>query len=100
VKRVLFSRYQRGYLYEIPVVLLAILLAMTLLFPHLSPGWQKILLAIAVLPTLYCVYYVIVRRGWTPAGTHTRHEHRRLGVWLICAIAVLAGVAAFWLRQY
>jgi hypothetical protein len=95
VKWVRLSRFQRGYLYEIPVVLLALFLALALILPGLSVFGRKVLLGVTIFPILYCLFYVIVRPGRTAARNQGGHAYGRLAFFLACAIAAIVLVALF-----
>ena len=87
-------RHQRGYLMEIPVLLVIIVIVLTVLLPELSRTGQKILVGIVAIPILFALFYMTVIPGWTPGN-----EGRLKWPWnwlvflliaaLITAIAVL-----------
>jgi hypothetical protein len=93
------SRFQRGYLYEIPLVLLALFLALALILPRLSVFGQKVLLGVTLVPILYCLFYLIVRPGRTATSRQGGHAYGRIAFFLACAIAAVVFVAVFILRQ-
>jgi hypothetical protein len=90
MKQDVSSRYQRGYLYEVPVILLALILALALTLPHLSVLGRKVLLGVATIPILYCLFYLVVRPGWTAAAPQRGLMYGRVFLFLACAVA--AGV--------
>ena len=92
-------RIQRGYLFEIPLILAVLFLALALILPRLPGLGRKILLAVATVPTLVCLFYLIVLPGWAP-GTPLRGRPAayRLALFLACAAATVAAVAVFILR--
>jgi len=91
-------RFQRGYLLEIPIILFVLVIALSLLMPRLSLVGQKIVIATAVIPIVFCLFYMIVAPGWVP-GTHRRGlSVWRLALFLGCAAAIVIGVGAFILR--
>jgi hypothetical protein len=92
-------RSQRGYLLEIPLLLLALVAALAFLLPRLSVPGQKVLLAFATVPTLFCFYYGVVAPGWTAGAGLRGGRAWRLGVFLGCAAVTVAAVAAFILRH-
>ena len=98
MKRVLLSRYQRGYLYEIPAALLALLLVLALTVPHLPVFWQKVLLGVATPAILYLLFYLIVRPGRTVAAAHHSYASGRVALFLACAVLATVSLAAFILR--
>ncbi len=98
LKRVASRRSQRGYLFEIPLVLLVLFLALALILPRVSVLVQKLLLAVATVPTLFCFYYLIVAPGWTPAAVPRARAVWRLVLFLACAAATMAAVTAFIVR--
>lgn len=59
-------RNQRGYLLEIPILLVLVFLGLSFLLPHLGPVGRKVLVSVAVFPILFCLYYMIVMPGWQP----------------------------------
>ena len=98
MKRVRLSRLQQGYLYEIPLVLLALLLALALILPRLSVFGRKVLLGVTIAPILYCLFYVIVHPGRTAARLQQRHAYGRLALFFTCAMTAVVSVAVFILR--
>jgi hypothetical protein len=91
-------RTQRGYLFEIPLILTAVFLALALILPRLPGLGRKILLAVATVPTLVCLFYLIVLPGWTPGTPLRGRPTYRLALFLACAAATVAAVAVFILR--
>jgi hypothetical protein len=61
-----FRPSQRGYLLEIPILFVVVVIVLTVLLPHLSPLGQKVAIAIAGTLILFFLYYMIVIPGWTP----------------------------------
>jgi hypothetical protein len=93
MKQNVSSRYQRGYLYEVPVILLALILALALILPHLSVLGQKVLLGVATIPILCCLFYLIVRPGRTAAAPQRGHIYGRVILFLAFAVAASVIVA-------
>jgi hypothetical protein len=91
-------RSQRGYLREIPLLLLVVALVLAVLLPRLSPGARKLALAAAALPAVAALYYMIVVPGWLPETRAGRRRGWRLAMFLGCTAAIVAAVAAFILR--
>jgi hypothetical protein len=89
---------QRGYLLEIPVMLFIIVLAVAILAPRLPLIGQKVLIGVAVVPILFCLFYMIVAPGWMPGRFSLARRVWRVGLFLGCAAAIIAGVGAFILR--
>jgi hypothetical protein len=87
------SRFQRGYLYEIPLLLLVFVLALALILPRLSVFGQKVLIGVSIVPILYCLFYLIVRHGWIASRIQRNRRHVRLAIFLACAIAAVATIA-------
>jgi hypothetical protein len=92
------SRYQLGYLYEIPLAVFALLLALALTVPHLPVFWRKIVLGVAIVPILFCLFCVIVRPGRTVGAAPQGQAYGRLALFLACAVAASVMVAGFVLR--
>lgn len=59
-------QFQRGYLMEIPILFVVVVVVLSILFPNLPPWGQKTLIAIAAVPILFFLFYMIVIPGWTP----------------------------------
>lgn len=57
---------QRGYLLEVPILIMVVFLVLAVLIPNLSPIGRKIALALAAIPILFGLYYMIVIPGWMP----------------------------------
>jgi hypothetical protein len=91
-------RFQRGYLLEIPIILFVLVIVLSLLMPHLSLIGQKIVLGIAVIPFVFCLFYMIVAPGWVPGTDRRGLSVWRLVLFLGCAAAIVTGVGAFILR--
>jgi hypothetical protein len=87
-------RHQRGYLYEIPAILLLLLLALALIVPRLPAVARRVVLGLAIIPILCCLFYILARPAWTNAAGDPGRRYGRLGWFLACAVAVLAVVAA------
>lgn len=63
----LLSRHrQNGYMLEIPLLLVVVMLVMAFLLPSLSPLGRKIAIVTAAAPILFCLYYMIITPGWQP----------------------------------
>jgi hypothetical protein len=89
---------QRGYLREIPLLLLVLALVLAVLLPRLPPGGRKLAVALAAVPTVVGLFYIIVAPGWTPDGSGGGRLRWRVALFLGCAAALVAGVAAFIVR--
>jgi len=89
---------QRGYLLEIPIVLFILLIALAVLVPRLALTGQKITLALAAVPIVFCLFYMIVIPGWTPGTSGRIARIWRVSLFLGCAAVIVAGVWAFMLR--
>lgn len=57
---------QRGYLLEIPILLMVVGVVLSILIPNLPPLGQKIVFGIGAVPILFALFYMIVIPGWTP----------------------------------
>jgi hypothetical protein len=89
------SRFQRGYLLEIPILLFVVALVLAVLLPMLSPVGQKILLGLALIPVLFFLYYMIVIPGWTPGDRGRLKPPWNLILFVLTAGVIVFGVAAF-----
>lgn len=88
-------RLQRGYLLEIPILLMVVGVVMSILIPNLPPLGQKILISIAAAPILFGLYYMIVIPGWMPGDDGRLKWPWNLLVFLLLAAAIVVGVVMF-----
>lgn len=88
-------RLQHGYLLEVPIILLLVGIVVAVLFPGLEPMAQKILLGIAVVPVLFCLYYMIVIPGWMPGDNRRLRPPWNFVAFVIMAAAIIGGVLLF-----
>ncbi|MFY9314102.1 MAG: hypothetical protein WAO95_00925 [Burkholderiales bacterium] len=88
-------RLQRGYLLEIPILLVVVAMGTSFLFPHLSPVGRKILIAIAAFPVLFCLYYMIVIPGWQPSSRGRLKPPWSMLAFLLLAAMIVVGVVSF-----
>ena len=88
-------RHQYGYMLEIPMLLVVVALGVAFLLPHLSSVGRKILVGIAALPVLFCLYYMIVIPGWQPDTSGRLKPPWNLLVFLQLAAMIVFGVVIF-----
>ena len=88
-------RRQAGYLLEVPVLLVLIIVGATFLLPQLSPAGRKILVALAALPVLICLFYMIVTPGWQPNSRGRLKPPWSVLAFLLLAAVIVAGVVTF-----
>lgn len=88
-------RSQNGYLIEIPILLVLVVIVSSILMPNLPPLGQQVLLGIAALPVLFGLYYMIVIPGWTPDRSRGLKPPWSVFVFLLVALPVVAGVVMF-----
>jgi hypothetical protein len=68
--------------------------AVAILLPKLPPVGQKILVAVAAIPILLCLFYMIVTPGWTPGGSGRLRPPWSWIVFILVAGVIIAGVLA------
>jgi hypothetical protein len=90
-----FRQSQRGYLLEIPILFMAVVVVLSILLPKLPPMGQKILLGIAAIPILFFLYYMIVVPGWMPGDKGRLRPPWNLIVFLLVAVPIVAVVILF-----
>jgi membrane protease YdiL (CAAX protease family) len=83
-------KFQRGYLLEIPILLVVVIVVLAVLLPNLRPGGQKFLIAIASVPILFALFYMIVTPGWTPSNKARLRPPWNWLVFLLVAIPIVA----------
>jgi hypothetical protein len=79
-------------------MLLIIVVLLSVLMPRLSLKGQKVLLAIAAVPIVFFLFYMIVIPGWVPGASGRGRLLWRAALFLGCATAIGAGVGTFILR--
>jgi peptidoglycan/LPS O-acetylase OafA/YrhL len=87
-------RRQRGYLMEVPLLLMVVGVVAAILVPNLEPVGQKIVVGLAAVAALFGLYYMIVVPGWTPGGGGLRRPWNWLA-FALAALAIGAGAALF-----
>jgi hypothetical protein len=88
-------RVQRGYLLEVPIILVVLAIVVSTVLPHLSPTGQKIFLGIAAVPVLFGLYYMIVIPGWMPGDSGRLAPPWNWITFAMAAGSVIAGLALF-----
>lgn len=83
---------QRGYLFEIPILLVVVILIVSAIFPKLPPWGQKTLIGVAAVPILFALFYMIVIPGWTPNSEGRLKWPWNWLVFLLVAIPIVAVV--------
>ena len=85
-------RLQRGYLWEIPFLFTLVVVGLSALLPHLPPWGQKIAIAIAAVPILFFLFYMIVIPGWMPSDEGRLKWPWNWLVFLLVAIPIIGVV--------
>ena len=88
-------RRQRGYLLEIPILFIALVVILSFVLPALPPWGQKVAMALAALPILFALFYMIVIPGWTPGYGGRLKWPWNWVVFVLVAIPVVVVVVAF-----
>ncbi len=88
-------RAQLGYLLEIPLLFVAIVVVLSIVLPMLPPLGQKILIALAAVPILFALFYMIVIPGGTPDASGRLKWPWNWVVFLAVAIPIVVIVVAF-----
>lgn len=83
---------QRGYLLEIPILFMITIVILAILLPNLPPWGQKTLIALASVPILFALFYMIVIPGWTPGYSGRLKWPWNWLVFLLIAIPIIAVV--------
>jgi hypothetical protein len=86
---------QRGYLLEIPLLFIAVVVILSIVLPMLPPWGQKIAIALAAVPILFALFYMIVIPGWTPGYEGRLKWPWNWVVFVLVAIPVVFVVVAF-----
>ncbi|HYL89632.1 MAG TPA: hypothetical protein VEU32_12815 [Burkholderiales bacterium] len=88
---------QRGYMIEIPIIVVVILVIAMAVVPSLPPLAQKIVAALTALALIAGAYYMIVIPGWQPGAKRLRWPWNWVAfipVALLIALVAAAFVAA------
>ena len=78
-------KFQRGYLFEVPLLIVAALVIFSVLFPALPPIGQKVLICLVAAVIIFGLYYMVVVPGWMPGD-----KARLSPPWNMLAFLVLA----------
>jgi len=92
VNNFLSSQNQRGYLLEIPILFVILIVVVSIILPRLQPLGQKILICIAAVPILFMLYYMIVIPGWMPGDKTRLKPPWNLLVFMLVAIVIVTVV--------
>lgn len=95
MKRLPSCKLQRGYLLEVPILIMVVVVILSILVPNLPPLGRKILLCIAAIPILFGLYYMIVIPGWMPSDKARLRPPWNLLVFLLLAAVIISGVVMF-----
>jgi hypothetical protein len=95
MKRLSSRKTQRGYLLEVPLILAAVAMVVTIVLPALPPIGQKILLGVASVPVLFALFYMIVIPGWTPDTRGRLKPPWNWFVFILVAALIITVVLAF-----
>jgi hypothetical protein len=87
------SRFESGYLLEVPLLLMVLGMVSALVLPALSLPWQKAYIGLVTVPVLLGLYYTIVIPGWAPGGRLSRPW--ALVLFSVVATVIVAGVVLF-----
>jgi hypothetical protein len=80
---------QRGYLLEIPILVVVALVVLSVLMPVLPPLGQQVLVCLVAAVVLFGLFYMIVIPGWMPTDTHRLRPPWSILVFLLVAAVVL-----------
>ena len=90
------SRYlQRGYLLEVPLLIVAALVIFAVVFPALPPLGQAVLLCLVAAVVIFGLYYMVVVPGWMPGDRARLRPPWNILVFVALAAGVVAVTAAF-----
>lgn len=85
--------HQRGYLLEIPLLMVIAALSAMLLWAML-PSWARVALLIAVAVVwIFGLYYMLLAPGWQPLGQARPNRPLRLASFLILTTLIVLAVA-------
>ena len=86
-------RYQRGYLLEVPLLMMTVGIATASLWPVL-PGWAaQVMLGFAGLVWMGGLYYMWWMPGWQPGNVQSRRPNRwRMLIGIALLILIGGGV--------
>jgi hypothetical protein len=79
-------------------MLLILVVGLSILVPRLPLVGQKVMIGVAVLPIVFCLFYMIVAPGWVPGRSGRARRAWRVVVFLGLAAAIVAGAGGFILR--
>lgn len=91
----LTRRGEMGYMYEFPLILMGILFLLSIILPRLSHDAARIVLAVATVPVLAVLYYMLITPGWQPNAKRLRPPWNWL-VFGLAATGAAGGIILYW----
>lgn len=89
---------QAGYMVEVPLLLLAVALVLSILVPKLPIVIGKIVVVAGALAWIGGLYYMIVVPGWRPGSSPRMGRFWRLAVFFVVSGLLIFGVGAYVVR--
>ena len=86
---------QFGYLLEVPLFIIAVIVASAVLLPVLSTVGKKVLAVSGAVVIIGCLYYLIVIPGWQPSTTSRLRWPWNLLVFLVITLLIILGTAGY-----
>lgn len=88
-------RMRSGYLLEIPLIMVGVLIGLAVLLPHIPAIAGKFLVIPAVLIMIGGVFYMIVIPGWQPGNPRRLPYPWNFIVFFVVALIMLCASVAF-----
>jgi hypothetical protein len=79
-------------------MLFILVLAVAIVTPRLPLIGQKVLIGVAVIPIVFCLFYMIIAPGRVPGSSGRVRRALRVVLFLGVAAPIVAGAGAFILR--
>lgn len=94
------KKNQAGYMYEVPLIIAAVIILLLVIAPHLIkyPVLGKIAVVIGAVIVTGGLYYMIVIPGWQPSNVRRLRWPVNIIVFCTVALAIALGVIAILLK--
>lgn len=77
------------------MILFLLVIVVAMVMPRLPLSGQKALIGIAVVPIVFCLFYMIVAPGWVPESSGRAPRALRMALFVAIAAAIVAGAGDF-----
>jgi hypothetical protein len=89
------SGRQTGYMIEVPIIVVFVILILAAVLPNLSPGFAKALAVTGALIVTAGAYYMLIIPGWQAGRPSRLRPPWNWLIFVLIAAGILAAASAF-----